>query len=65
MVGEKLGRAAVSSGWRASVADKLAPRVANRTPLSADDVRILLGLAFVGVSGYYLVRTLAGAVRRR
>lgn len=54
----ELGRAAVASGWRSKVTELVAPAVAERTPVQEENARAILGLAFVGVSVYYLVATL-------
>lgn len=59
-----LGQAAVADGWRSKAAGKVAPRVAGSAPASADDVRAALGLAFLAMSGSYLVKTLVTGARR-
>ena len=51
------------SGWRGKVADAVAPRAANHAPLSEDQVRAALGVAFFVVSVYYVAATIARAIR--
>jgi hypothetical protein len=45
-------------GWRAKVADGIAPPVAQRTPLSEEQVRALIGGAFLVLSIVYVVNAL-------
>lgn len=52
--------AGADKGWRKTVADRVAPTLTARTPLDDDQVRAVLGAAFLGLSGYYV----AGSVRR-
>jgi hypothetical protein len=42
------------------VADRLAPRLAARTPLRDEQARAVLGVIFLGLSTYYVI----GSVRR-
>ncbi|MDQ3890493.1 MAG: hypothetical protein M3312_08080 [Actinomycetota bacterium] len=59
-----VGRAGVQSGWRKRVADVASETVAKRTPFGPDEVRALLGLAFIALSLYYLATTARRAGRR-
>ena len=43
-------------GWRARLADRVAPPVARRGPLDVEQVRALLGAAFLGLSVLYVVK---------
>ncbi len=58
----KLGQAGLQ-GWRAKVADRAGETVEKRTPLSADQVRALLGAAFFALSLLYVAKTLRQATR--
>ncbi|HXV56349.1 MAG TPA: hypothetical protein VD704_00640 [Gaiellaceae bacterium] len=59
-----IGQAGASSGWRARVADAVAkPAERSRVPLSGEQARALLGLAFLGISVAYLVRAGRTAAR--
>jgi hypothetical protein len=53
---ERVGKAGLQ-GWRAGAGDRIADPVAARTPLSADQVRALLGVAFFVLSVVYVVQT--------
>lgn len=59
-----LGRAAVAEGWRRKAAERVAPRVDSSAPLSGDEARAALGLAFLALSCSYLLKTLLGGIRR-
>jgi len=50
-------------GWRKAVADGVAPRAANRAPVSEDQARAAIGAAFFALSLYYVVSTIARMVR--
>ena len=52
-----LGRAGLQ-GWRAKVADAAGPAVARRTPLSEDQVKAGIGVAFFALAAVYVVKTL-------
>jgi hypothetical protein len=56
---EHLGHAGLS-GWRKQVADVVAPRA----PIEDDQARMIIGLAFFGLSVYYVVATITKALRR-
>jgi hypothetical protein len=53
-----LGLAAAGGGWRKAAADRVAPAAASRTRFGAVQIRVALGLAFLGMSVKYLVDTL-------
>lgn len=50
-------------GWRATVADRAAPAVADHSPLTVEQVRAALGVLFFGLSAYYVVATVVKMVR--
>jgi hypothetical protein len=50
-------------GWRAKVADGVAEPVANRTGLSEDQVRALIGAAFFVLAVLYVAKTLSALGR--
>jgi hypothetical protein len=52
-------------GWRGKVADGVAEPVSNRTPLSEDQVRALIGGAFFLLAIVYVVKTLIELGRQR
>ncbi len=60
---EDVGRAGLV-GWRGRVGDRVASSLGSRTRLDPDLVRTWVGLLFLGLSAYYLVRSV-GEVRRR
>jgi len=49
-------------GWREKVADGVSGPVANRSPLSEDHVRAIVGATFFALSVYYVVDTMRRAV---
>ena len=53
----ELGTAGLQ-GWRAKVADAAGPFVAQRTPLSEDQVKAGIGAVFFALSVLYVARTL-------
>jgi hypothetical protein len=55
MAALELGRAGLQ-GWRGKVADVAGPAVAQRTPLSEDQVRAGIGLAFLALSVLYILK---------
>lgn len=59
-----IGRAGLS-GWRRRVGDAAAGPVSRVTPLDQEQVRSLVGLAFLALSAYYVASALARAARRR
>jgi formate/nitrite transporter FocA (FNT family) len=52
-------------GWRGKVADGVAQPVSNRTPLSEDQVRALIGGAFFVLALVYVVKTLTELIRQQ
>jgi hypothetical protein len=59
----ELGQQALPS-WRGAIADRVAPTAAKRTPLSEDQIRGILGVAFLAVSSFYVVSSIVRMVRR-
>ena len=59
---EQYGHAALV-GWRKALADATAPRVANRAPLSEDQVRAAIGGVLFAASLYYVISTIVRLVR--
>jgi hypothetical protein len=54
---KEIGHAAAASGWRGHVADAVeGPVHRSRVPVKGDQMRALLGLAFLGISVAYLVK---------
>jgi hypothetical protein len=52
-----VGNAATASGWRGRVADALeGPADRSRVPVKGDQVRAVLGVAFLAISVAYLVQ---------
>lgn len=51
-------------GWRGTVADRVAPAVANRTSLDIDQVRAAVGGLFLILSTLYLAKVVRGLLRR-
>lgn len=50
-------------GWRATLADAVAPAVARRSPLSEDQVRAAFGALFLALGVRYVVSALADLLR--
>ena len=59
----ELGQAGLSS-WRGAVANRVAPVAAKRTRWSEDQIRAVLGAAFLTVSTVYVVSSWIRLVRR-
>jgi hypothetical protein len=59
----ELGQQALPS-WRGAIADRVAPTAAKRTPLSEDQIRAILGVAFLAVSTFYVVSSIVRMVRQ-
>jgi hypothetical protein len=49
-------------GWRVKVADRVAGPASEKTPLSEDQVRGLIGAVFFGLSVMYVVKTARAVV---
>lgn len=60
-----LGQAALAEGWRRKTAERVALRVAHSAPVSGAGARAALGLAFLAMSGSYLLKTLLNGMRRQ
>lgn len=56
MEAKSVGQAGLR-GWRASVANAVAPRVSKRTGISEGQARALIGLAFLTLSLLYIVKS--------
>jgi hypothetical protein len=55
---EHFGHAGLT-GWRETVADRVASPVAGKTPASEDQVRAIVGATFFLLSLYYVITTIA------
>ena len=55
---EQFGQAGLT-GWRETVADRVASPVAGKTPASEDQVRAIVGATFFLLSLYYVATTIA------
>ncbi len=51
-------------GWRAKVGGAVAPPVADRTPLSEEQVLAIVGGAFLALSIFYVGKSIAEIARR-
>jgi hypothetical protein len=59
---EHFGHAGLT-GWRETLADRVAPHAANKTPASEDQVRAVVGATFFLLSLYYVATTIARIVK--
>jgi hypothetical protein len=59
---EQLGQAGLT-GWRVTVADRVASPVAGRTPASEDQVRAAVGAVSFALSLYYVATTIGRMVK--
>ena len=59
---EQIGHAGLT-GWRQTLADKVAPPAAQRGPVTEDQVQAVLGATFYVLSLWYVVSTTAKIVR--
>lgn len=59
---EHFGHAGLT-GWRTTVADRVAPHAASRTPATEEQVRALVGAAFFLLSAYYVASTVVRMVK--
>jgi hypothetical protein len=59
----ELGQQALPT-WRGAIANRVAPPAAKRTSLSEDQIRGILGAAFLAVSTFYVVSSIVRIVRR-
>ena len=55
---EQFGHAGLT-GWRETLADRVASPVASKTPASEDQVRAVIGAAFFLLSVYYVATSIA------
>ena len=55
---EHFGHAGLT-GWRETLADRVASPVADKTPASEDQVRAVIGAAFFLLSVYYVATSIA------
>lgn len=53
------------SGWRVKVGEPIAQQVSQRTSLTADQVRAVIGAAFFVSSLVYVVQTARAALKAR
>ncbi len=49
-------------GWREKLADRVAPAASDKTPLSEDQVRGLIGAVFFALSVMYVIKTAKAAL---
>jgi hypothetical protein len=59
---QELGQAGLT-GWRKTVADRVAPAAAGRTPASEEQLRAAIGALFFALAFVYVVRTIATLVK--
>ncbi len=59
---EHFGHAGLT-GWRETLADRVAPPVAGKTPANEDQVRAVVGATFFLLSLYYVVTTIGRMVK--
>ena len=52
-------------GWRATVADVVAPAAAKRSPLREDQIRALIGMTFLVLSIVYVVAAIRDIIANR
>ena len=60
---EQIGHAGLT-GWRQTVADKVAPTAAKRGPVTEDQVQAVLGATFYVLSVWYVVSTTAKMIKQ-
>jgi len=58
----ELGQAGLT-GWRKSVADRVAPAAASKAPANEEQVRAIIGAAFFALSLFYVVSTLVRLIK--
>jgi hypothetical protein len=59
---EHFGHAGLA-GWRETVANRVAPHAATRTPASEEQVRAIVGATFFLLSLYYVVTSIGRMVK--
>ena len=60
---EHIGQAGLT-GWRQTVADKVAPPAARRGPVTEDQVQAVIGATFYVLSLWYVISTTAKMVKQ-
>ena len=60
---EQIGHAGLT-GWRQTVADKVAPPTAKRGPVTEDQVQAVIGATFYVLSLWYVITTTAKIFRQ-
>jgi hypothetical protein len=60
---EQIGHAGLT-GWRQTVADKVAPPTAKRGPVTEDQVQAVIGATFYVLSVWYVISTTAKIVKQ-
>jgi len=58
----EMGQAALST-WRGAIANRVAPPVAKRAPLSEDQARAAVGAVFFALATFYVVSTIVRIAR--
>ena len=58
----EMGQAALPT-WRGAIADRIAPPASKRTPMSEDQARAAIGVAFFAVATFYVVSTIVRMIR--
>ncbi|MGH2950353.1 MAG: hypothetical protein ACRDPC_29480 [Solirubrobacteraceae bacterium] len=58
----ELGKAGLPS-WRGAIADRVAPVAARRAPVSEDQARAAIGVAFFALATFYVVSTAIRMIR--
>ena len=60
---EQIGQSGLT-GWRQTLADKVAPPAAERGPVTEDQVRAVIGATFYLLSVWYVASTTAKIVKQ-
>ena len=60
---EQIGQSGLT-GWRQTVANKVAPPAAKRGPVTEDQVQAVLGATFYVLSVWYVVSTTAKMIKQ-
>ena len=60
---EQIGQSGLT-GWRLTLADKVAPPAAKRGPVTEDQVQAVLGATFYVLSVWYVVSTTAKMIKQ-
>jgi len=59
---ERIGQAGLA-GWRKAIANRAAPPLARRTPITEEQARAIIGAAFFALSTYYVASTIVRLVK--